>query len=648
MRKIYKTFLASALLLMLQVSAAFAVNVTYVLERHTDVPAQYKTITATANDLSAGASLEDNMPQTLWRAYCTYKYYSDAAKTQEVTSVSDDVSTVYVDYVFDPPFILTSEDGDPIWHYIRTYNSSSNNYVMYLKKDNYPSTTNIHGWKNNPPSSVYPTGNSGGQMMYPGDADWAFYGDAYDFHIRINNDDSALGNKRWMIWSSTTSAANLTLGARPTLGWQLFINKTQRQDNNYNWYNYYTMALNVPGTDYYAALRDVNSKLVTSLLESDYRLDSKHQIEPKATSGSNLSSIKRNMWWYGFYATPVGSGKDLNYHVTYRILMHDGNWYSDIVKSQIKSGSKQYISFPTEYTKKTYCTYDMFYKDEAFTEKYPDPYQMPNTENLVVYIKEVLGNAEPFVTDHWITLVLSYNVNNLENEWGYAADGVTPAVRVLEYTALTTNASNTKYALTFTKTDKIEAHKPYLFKADEVLEGKYLSLSKDPNWGDKTQEELDSYVGNKKVTKKDNAHNSPDVTMIGTYYDKGLTVLSEHPNLLYFYFGYDKSYDREKPDDYVGDEAAAGKYPYNFYRVTKNNVTMPKHRCYFMIEGASAEAKFMLMDNFGEEISGVEGFEVERIVPTGRIYNLNGQVVGNDLEALPRGVYIVNGKKVMK
>ena len=67
-----------------------------------------------------------------------------------------------------------------------------------------------------------------------------------------------------------------------------------------------------------------------------------------------------------------------------------------------------------------------------------------------------------------------------------------------------------------------------------------------------------------------------------------------------------------------------------------------------MIEGAPAGAKLMLMDNFGEVITGIEGFEVERIVPTGRIYNLNGQVVGNDLEALPRGVYIVNGKKVMK
>ena len=339
------------------------------------------------------------------------------------------------------------------------------------------------------------------------------------------------------------------------------------------------------------------------------------------------------------------------YSTVWRILKADGTWNPDIV---VQKGTTQtLIGMPTgqnKYTERGDCNYDRYYKDAEFTQKYADDYMIPVTGNTVIYIKESYKNGEPFVTDHWITLVLSYNVNNLANEWGYAADGVTPAVRVLEYTALTTNAANTKYALTFTETDKIEAHKPYLFKADEVLEGKNLNLAKDPNWGNKTQEELDSYVGNenKKVTWKDNANNSPDVTMIGTYYDKELTVLSEHPNLLYFYFGYDKRYDSES-DGYVGAEAAEGKYPYNFYRVTQKPVTMKKHRCYFMIEGAPAGAKLMLMDNFGEVITGIDGVEAsEQVRTTDRIYNLNGQMVGNDLQSLPSGIYIVNGKKVMK
>ena len=33
---------------------------------------------------------------------------------------------------------------------------------------------------------------------------------------------------------------------------------------------------------------------------------------------------------------------------------------------------------------------------------------------------------------------------------------------------------------------------------------------------------------------------------------------------------------------------------------------------------------------------------------TGKVYNLNGQYVGNSLEGLKKGVYVVNGKKVLK
>lgn len=31
-----------------------------------------------------------------------------------------------------------------------------------------------------------------------------------------------------------------------------------------------------------------------------------------------------------------------------------------------------------------------------------------------------------------------------------------------------------------------------------------------------------------------------------------------------------------------------------------------------------------------------------------KVYNMSGQYVGDDLEVLPKGMYIVNGKKVVK
>ncbi len=588
-----------------------AAEITYSLKTHVDG----RTITGTAN-LNEGATLENGMPRALWRAYTTYKYYSDAALTQEITVAPAENATVYVDYVFEPPFFVSSE-GVEYYYYFNAYISSSRYYMC---------------------------GNLGavGPKSSATKDTWAIYGDAYCLNLKSK------GFGKWLCYSGTTASMG---ESQMDLGWQLYGN-FYTPDNrvaettvlatatNENVILHYNNNATGPGGAYsMGKFVTVNMSSWNSIVWNTH-----HELD-KTNNNYNALTVSNSSFFF-----TRGTSHNI-YSTVWRILKADGTWNPDIV---VQKGTTQtLIGMPTgqnKYTERGDCNYDRYYKDAEFTQKYADDYMIPVTGNTVIYIKESYKNGEPFVTDHWITLVLSYNVNNLANEWGYAADGVTPAVRVLEYTALTTNAANTKYALTFTETDKIEAHKPYLFKADEVLEGKNLNLAKDPNWGNKTQEELDSYVGNenKKVTWKDNANNSPDVTMIGTYYDKELTVLSEHPNLLYFYFGYDKRYDSES-DGYVGAEAAEGKYPYNFYRVTQKPVTMKKHRCYFMIEGAPAGAKLMLMDNFGEVITGIDGVEAsEQVRTTDRIYNLNGQMVGNDLQSLPSGIYIVNGKKVMK
>ena len=586
-----------------------AAAITYSLKTHVDG----RTITGTAN-LNEGATLESGMPRALWRAYTTYKYYSDDELTQEITVAPATNATVYVDYVFEPPFFVSSE-GVEYYYYFNAYISSSRYYMC---------------------------GNLGavGPKSSATKDTWAIYGDAYCLNLKSK------GFGKWLCYSGTTASMG---ESQMDLGWQLYGN-FYTPDNrvaettvlatatNENVILHYNNNATGPGGAYsMGKFVTVNMSSWNSIVWNTH-----HELD-KTNNNYNALTVSNSSFFF-----TRGTSHNI-YSTVWRILKADGTWNPDIV---VQKGTTQtLIGMPTgqnKYTERGDCNYDRYYKDAEFTQKYADDYMIPVTGNTVIYIKESYKNGEPFVTDHWITLVLSYNVNNLANEWGYAADGVTPAVRVLEYTALTTNASNTKYALTFTETDKIEAQKPYLFKADEVLEGKYLNLAKDPNWGNKTQEELDTYVGNKKVTWKDEANNSPYVTMIGTYYDKELTVLSEHPNLLYFYFGYDKRYDSES-DGYVGAEAAEGKYPYNFYRVTQKPVTMKKHRCYFMIEGAPAGAKLMLMDNFGEVITGIDGVEAsEQVRTTDRIYNLNGQMVGNDLQSLPSGIYIVNGKKVMK
>jgi len=610
MKHYYKIFLASITMLVLHVTMVMGANITYSLTTHVDG----RTITGTAS-VNSGASLENGMPRALWRGNTTYKYYSDPELTQEITVAPATDAPVYVDYVFEPPFIVSSE-GAETYYYFNAYISTSRYYMC---------------------------GNLGavGPKSSATKDTWAIYGDAYCLNLKSK------GFGKWLCYSGTT----VSMGeSQMDLGWQLYGNFYKPNNSvaettvlatatNENVILHYDNNATGPGGAYsMGKFVTVNMSSWNSIVWNTH-----HELDKTNNNYSTLLVSNSS-----FFFTR-GTYQNI-YSTVWRILKADGTWNPDIV---VQKGTTQtLIGMPTgqnKYTEKDNCNYDRYYKDATFTdtEKYPDDYMIPVTGNTIIYVKETYKWGEPY-SDHWITLAVPYNVDDLAGEFGTLSDGTTPAVRVLEYTGLTTNAENTKYTLTFTVTDKIEPHKPYLFKADEVLVGKNLCFVK-PNakWDEKTDDVLEGYVDGKKITF-DKTNNSPNVTMIGTYLDKELTVQSQHPDLLYFYFGYDKRYDPAS-SDYVGETDAEGKLPYNFYRVTSKNVTIHPFHCYFMIEGAPAGAKFMMMDNFGNEITSVEGIDADSFIQTtGRIYNLNGQVVGNDLEALPRGVYIVNGKKVMK
>lgn len=77
----------------------------------------------------------------------------------------------------------------------------------------------------------------------------------------------------------------------------------------------------------------------------------------------------------------------------------------------------------------------------------------------------------------------------------------------------------------------------------------------------------------------------------------------------------------------------------------KKDTTIKGLRAYFIINGNSSGAKI----NFGDdETTGIENIVTPTAISNQKVYNLNGQYVGNDLKAMPKGIYIVNGKKVIK
>lgn len=606
-------------LLLFVAMAANAVNITYSLTTHIDG----RTITGSASVNSVN-EITNKMPRALWRAYCTYKYYSDEAMTQEISVLPEEGATVYVDYVFEPPFFVSSE-GVEYYYYFNAYIASTKYFLcddLGAVKHNASASDRAH-------------------------ALWALYGDGYCINLKA---------KQTGKWLTYNTSAPVIADAPMTTGWQLYESSftndgrvhgtvvlgTTNNDNQILHYDNNATPPSTPGINH--SMGRFVLENITNTGWNNVAWDNHHKLH---NTSSNYST---NMLSNSSFFFTVGTFLNI-YSTVWRILKADGTWNKDIIQQKASSAEK--ISWPSSYTKQGSCDYDYYYKDASFTEKYADDYMIPVTGNTVIYIKETYKNGQPFVTDHWVTIALSYKVDDLAKEWGYAADGVTPAVRFLEYYAVTTNKENTKYDLKFRRVDKIVPHKPYLFKADEVLKGKNINLSKDPNWNSWTEEELIGFVEGKKVQYKDEANNSPYVTFIATYLDKELTVQSEHPKLLYFYFGYDKRYDKEN-EAYVGDEEADGKYPYNFYRVTKKNVTIPKHRCYFYIkdeENTLPQLTFTAL-NFIEDVNGVsDQIYVEPSFSQSQgIYNINGQLISTNAEnteGLSKGLYIINGKKVV-
>ena len=73
--------------------------------------------------------------------------------------------------------------------------------------------------------------------------------------------------------------------------------------------------------------------------------------------------------------------------------------------------------------------------------------------------------------------------------------------------------------------------------------------------------------------------------------------------------------------------------------------TMKGFRAYFYVPSKVSAAALNI--NFDGETTGINSIETEAAV-NGKVYNLNGQYVGNSLNGLKKGIYVVNGKKVIK
>ena len=580
-----KHFALLFILAMFSVTAS-AVNVTYSLTTHVDG----RTITANAN-LNAGVNLQNNMPKDLWRACCTYTYYSDQTMTQKITTLPSNITTVYVDYEFKPLFIISTEERE-VYYYWKSYIGSSSHYI-YENNDGHYGVAKTASYN---------------QIMY------ALYGDAYSFNLK----NKATG--KWLTY--TESGGNYGLISSSTsmqIGWQLYRSTYQINSSGHTFDTFamgsYTNDNKILYINQWAPKYgpDAGHFEYTNMgdIDSGFTWNNHHELSSGGSTARSTAS---------FFAT---AGQYVNqYQIEYHILQAEGTWATPIVVQ--KSTSAQAISWPNAYPKKEGYDYDYYYKDAEFHEKYADNYKMPAFENTVVYIKET---QESYVATPWRTLVLPYDIADLDAYFGENG------VRVLEYTNVEgeLNGDAFRCNLVFERTNEIAAYKPYLFKADHVQQSVLDGMCHTVENMGNPEEVFKDY--------KENDVSKVRVSMKGVLAEEGYDLPE---NDLNFFFG-------SMPNGEVDE--LCNNYTYKFYCVGEKikNINVPRYVCYFFVTDLRTGGNAPIRVSFGtESITGVSSV-VADVKVNNSIYSLDGRKVNaSSLDNLKRGIYIINGRKVVK
>ena len=126
---------------------------------------------------------------------------------------------------------------------------------------------------------------------------------------------------------------------------------------------------------------------------------------------------------------------------------------------------------------------------------------------------------------------------------------------------------------------------------------------------------------------------------------------SSTTELYTFYPVMENTYTAEKKGYYVNSKESNFKYnknteayvaPFTFYMTIQNR----NDNSYILpTNGDTSAAKFAVIDF--DEATGITNIKGTAAFEAGKVYNLQGAFVGTSVENLPKGVYIMNGRKVI-
>lgn len=216
-------------------------------------------------------------------------------------------------------------------------------------------------------------------------------------------------------------------------------------------------------------------------------------------------------------------------------------------------------------------------------------------ENANVTLKRTL-----YADGGWNTLCLPFTLTDAQTKAAFGND--------VELRTLESVSGNT---LTFASATGITAGVPYLIKVNKVA-------------GDNTY----TFTGVTTIAVKDKM-------------DFGSSGKKNNVEFVGIYSPADVSKRATAGKDNALFLGAANK----FYKA-KAGTTMKAFRAFFLVPASTdTQALRAVIDG---TTTGIDDLNIDTVKADGRVYNLNGQCVGYSLEGLKAGIYIQNGKKVIK
>ena len=303
-------------------------------------------------------------------------------------------------------------------------------------------------------------------------------------------------------------------------------------------------------------------------------------------SNEGIHTINTRMGTITKIAFEAGNGKEPS-----KATFTEGTYTKD------NDGTKNYTWTGSEKTINFTVTDGTYYSKITVTVKVPVAKDYTLDENSVNTI-EAYENANvtlkrTFYKDgEWNTLCLPFAVADAKT----AFDGA--EVREVD---VTQSSENT---IVFKEATTIEAGKPYLIK-----------------WA-KTPNEVCDFV-----------NTFEGVTLVAT-----ATPVKVNDAITFTGF-YNKA-----TADKLGASVAAIGAGNKLFKVTSGE--MKGFRAAFVLNPATPAAGIKVVID-GTTTTGIEDLVVDGVKANGRVYNLNGQYVGNSLNGLQPGIYIQNGKKVV-